>query len=564
MEEDTNLEVLGGESSLDVQYTPTNNLTFSNKTNEAIYTLIRAIGSQKELQHWEDRPDISETSKKMLMRFGIIIGNPEVVDLSDRSYLLTVEADWLDDLENHCINYVANFLPEDAVPTHYAINKFISSYDELRVWDTRLKEIYPRIQSLVDYTHLTESNARQNRLDTLIQAAESVGLKPFFLDKYMGDLLEEFKTSNRRTLDKFKELEDAVLDFRKDNPNLVLMCEGPVPDHTSAVCAYLFYKYRIPNNLPAGTHTGLYLDKVSDLLFNKNRMLVEEQLAYLKDLPRVGVSFAAQQRLSFLVLIEKYNMECKVLIRYMDIEAPSTLIKAELNLSEIAIIPWKYEYRIDTTDVSTFRAEHDKIMKLFITFESLDSKTAKTLDMTNTCLLQIDGEKKLAVVEDISLKLPCVYTPIHNSLGKFSKVLGLSDISRVLPIDVLPGYKEHLAKPLSSIITAFEKSTPGKGLAIQKEIAKFYKHDHAYGTILSEFGNAGHRLLGFSGVDDFVTIGLWWNETYRYRVALGKLLSPYLDIKASRKYTGFFSIFGGPLPMFGDLLDIREEVLKEG
>lgn len=548
-----------GETSLDLKRTA---LSFSNEASKMVFEFYNVTKDQFDIYKVPDKPDMRQSAKDVCASFGIIVGQRMVIDQTDRNYIIIIEPSWWDSLEEKCTEFVGQYIPAPHTPTHYVINKEINKYEELVTWEEKIKSIYPDIMSLAIYDDLASNNRQITNQERLASEVTSLGYTPLYIGPMMNPLVEEFKLNNRSTLDLFRKLEAEILQKHKENPRIILMSGLENLDYVPVVTAYMYYKYKIPCHLNP-SKTRQHLAGVSSLLFSTKTMLLEEQIMYIKNLPRVAVTFDPFTQFHFFVFLEKAKMDCRLRMSYVDLEniTSSDVTKIEMDINELSIIPWKYEFDLETNDLEVFREEHNKIMSLFVKFEEKCPNVIELLSLNNTCILEIDGRKKLAFVEHIDLKLPSVFTPLNKKLAKAEKMLNLDFLPRLYPIDILPDYKTALAPHIIALKHAIQKANSGE--VSLNNLAAFYKHDHAFGHVIYQFNNFGHKLLGITSEKDFVTLGLWWKESVSYREGLARDLERYLYTKKTRKFNNFFSIFGGPFPMFGDLLSVREEILKE-
>lgn len=566
MSEEQSLVPSSTSHELDIQ---TRQLIFSNNVKEAIFHIISAFPDQKQLIRWDDVPTINKEQRRILASFGIIIGNPDVVDLSDRNYLLIVDPNWGMDLELNIQKFVQAYLPPETEPTHYVINGTIDSYESFLMWLNRMQSLYPGIQALTDESRFVEQNLRSSYVEEMYEEARSNGFTPYTITPKLAEIANEYRLSNSKTLRLLRELEEDILAFRKANPNTILMSSGDAEGSSSSsgftgvVAAYIFYKHGIPCHLPK-PHTSLYLTQLAHLYFDPDRMLFEEQVNYFKSLPSVAICFDQSQSHLFFVYVNREMINCKFLVSYMDIENPRELHRAEMNLHQMTIIPLADEYDLDTPNPSLFRINHDKLLQLYVKYTDLRKDMGSSmLDVTNTCLLEIDGRKKLAYIENAELNVPCVFTPVGTNLPRFNKNMGVHELRRLLPINCLPGYKQTLGRYMKEVIGILNRNYPEQAAMLQRNMAVFPRNPkRALGGLVDGFYNYGPNVINISDVNDYLTIGLWWGETYTYRVGFAKRLYPMLKINETRKFNSFFSIFGGPVPFFMDPLEFREEVLN--
>jgi len=127
---------------------------------------------------------------------------------------------------------------------------------------------------------------------------------------------------------------------------------------------------------------------------------------------------------------------------------------------------------------------------------------------------------------------------------------GLDDISSLYPVNVIPGYKPHVAKALKVVHTH------------KVSRVNVYKHQQALGMMISYFSSWGANPLNVDNAD-FLTVGLWAEEPYKYRTFLLKELCRFIELQELRKQSKHISVFGGPHPQIHESFDISEYILKE-
>lgn len=534
---------------------------FNRDIDRVIFEFRKLFPDQHELSKVPDRPDMSRELKDICAEFGIIVGNRTVIDSSNIKYLLIVDPSWEDNLEEMCEDFVAQNIPAPNSPTYYIIDKELNSLEEVSKWQSRLWEIYPDIQSLASYSRLVKAEGHLSRAKAKSDEAEALGYYPVFISDLLDPMIKEFETRNVETLAEFQKLEAAILEEKRKHPNLILMSGFTNLRYVPKITAYMYYKHDIPCHLDSRV-TVDHLSNVSRLQFSTYHMLVEEQIEYLRNLPRVAITFDSMLHYGFFVFLEKSRMECKFRLSYIDVESIklSDVVKTEIHLDDLSVIPWDFEYDLKTKDLRSFREAHDKVLGLFRKFEKKLPARAKLLTMNNTFLLEIDGKKKLALVEGIDLRLPAVLTPLSEEMERSDTVLNLDFLPKLYPMSVLPDFKKELGPHMMQLISVLKKTESNIDM---KNIGAFPKVGRPLGFIIKEFNNYQYLKLGVSKVTDYMTLGLWWREIEMYNRVLTEKLFPHLDAKASRNYGAFFSIFGGPFPLFPDILLLREEFLKE-
>lgn len=535
---------------------------FTNKVHYHVYRFYKEFKDQRKTYKVVPPMNVDFDRSKIYERFGIHFKDAVVIDEEAREYVVIIDPlKGSANLENHVQEFVNQYLPEDAVPTFFVIDKVLESYEEFAFWVERVREVFPQIYPLADYSHLVLQKSREQDISGMVAEAALLGYSHYMIDDLIESIAKEFRQVNSLTLNLVKRAEEVILEEYKKSTNLILMYSGPRENEgiVSCFCAYMFYKHKINSHLYP-TLTLTYLGNVSYLLFDRARMLAEDQINFLRNLPDVACKFSPDLALAYGVYLETGAMDCRVRVAYADYDNldSASVERATMRIKDIALIPLDYEVGISVRNLSSFRENHDKFLEALIKFEAI-CESPKLLNVTNVFFMEINGKKKIAHIEEITLDLPAVLYPLNKELVKTKVNLTLEDISTLYPVNVLGGYKNAFGPFILEVQNAYKKAVgTSKGLKV-----KFYEHNHALGLIIHHFNNSGPKLLNIQEVKDFITLGLWWEETYRFRTSLASRISKYMDVKKSRHYSKFFSIFGGPFPLFGEELVLREEFLKE-
>jgi hypothetical protein len=538
------------------------NIGFSNKTYLGVYNFYKNFKDQKDTYVVKGYNDFDTDKESVYRKFGIYLRDIPIVEES-RSYLLIIDSsNNQKSLEERVQDYVSQYLPENVVPDYFVIDKEIKTYQEYYYWVNQLKEIYPYIAPLANYSELIKQRYKEQDISNMIVDAVSMGYYHYFIDKHIEDIAREFKSSNYATIPMVEKAEREILEEYKKNRNLILMYSGSSDNDfiVASFCAYMFYKHKINSHLYIPT-TQIYLNKVSSLMYDNLRMLAEEKINYLKNLPDVACTFNPDLSLTFGVYLETRAMSCTARIAYTDYDTlgpTSTVTRTTMNIRDIVIIPINYEVELSVKSLPRFREVHDRFFEKLVQFESICESKA-IMDLTNVFFMEVNGNKKIAHLEEINVDLPAVLYPLHKDLVKTKVNFSLEDIPKLYPLNVLGGYQRAFGRFIVEVKAAYEKAI---GTPLDPKM-RIYQHNHAFGIMLEQLNNIGPKLLNVEEYKDFVTLGLWWEETFRFRGGLHKTMQKYMDIKKSRHYSKFYSIFGGPFALFREDLIFREEFLKE-
>ena len=533
---------------------------FSESITEHIYSFYKANPNQKVFYRVRNTgiPSIYVSTYE---RFGFILEDRMTLENVDREYLLIIDP--YEYNEEYIKKFCQENFPEEVSPTCFVVDKVFKDYSEFVFWTNTLESIFPNIYSLADYSKMKRSLASSQTLDERKRELYDLGLSPLDISSLIDKICADFRDGNVRTVRTLNEVErDIYLEYMA-NPKSVLLYEGPNTVLAGVFCAYMFYKYDICSHLD-NTATKSFVSALSDLMFDPNRMLVEDQINYLKSLPEIAVMFDPEFNFSSFVYLDKSKMSCNVKLFYVDVDSVEfgDCHSAEFDIKSLPIIPIKYEYDLTTQDISQFRKVHDKLFDLISVFENRYDRNQKLFDLTNIVFVEINGTKCIAYVEDMTLNLPVVITPIGVNLPRVESILNLSDVKGLFPINIFADFNKVLTPYVKDILIA-KQSIKGSPVSPRDIRAKFYKHNHPFGVLLFNFNSVGDSLINIQGYNDYLTLGLWWKEAYIYRTGLAAALSRYISLKDHRKFNKFFSVFGGPFPLFEDLLLIREEFLKD-
>jgi hypothetical protein len=529
---------------------------FTGKIKKHIYNIIAEYRDQKVMYGIDFETFLDDDGKEEFERFGIYTNLRRMVrNLEKRNYLLIIDHSvGPENAREAAREFVGNYLPEGAVPTHFVVNKTMESYSEMVSWNNAIREIYPDILSLTSNAALIREKDREQAVSEMKEELEAEGIPYIEIGGLLGAISQAYNNFNTGTINAVRLMEEQVLD--KWSGREVLVCSSAQRENLGVIAAYLFYKHGITPQLNYGD-TSTYLANLSKLLFDRNRMLVEDQINYLKNLPDVMLRF--NEGFEFFTLIDKKETTCRIRLSCLDMnkgeDAP--VEKFLLDLNKVSVIPLLYEYPLKGNDGQGIKPVHDGLLTVFKTLERKLGKYDSTVNVTNTFFMEHAGVKYVAHVDAIDLRLFALVYPEHNELVPVFTQMGIENVSSLYPVNVLPAY----SLPVKEFINKVRNTRPDyefTSLAV-------YKHNHAIGLLVSYFNNKGQHLLKVDKGVDFVTLGLWWEETYKYRIFLLKDLSQHIDLQEFRKsrFGNHLSIFGGPHPSLNEEFNVTEEFLKE-
>jgi hypothetical protein len=522
---------------------------FDYSIHRHIYNIIKKYPDQTNNYLVDFESYESDTNKELYESFGILVDRTRLSrDLDARNYLLLIEPDE-DDQEvlNQCEQFIKENMPAGVAPDYFVVNKSFTSYEEMVKWNNLILSAYPESLPFATNGDLKKQRSKEAGIQGIKEDLVELGLEAIDITSSLEKLAEAYDNNNSATMLKLSELEKEVLS--KYTGNEVLITSSG--KHVSVVAAYLYYKHGIVSHL-SFNDTVSFLNRLSLLLFNRSRMLVEDQFKYILELPDVMLRF--NDGFQFLIFLNKQDMRAKVRVSYIDANLPevSNVEQAEFDLDKIHVIPLESEYNMNDANPLLVRPEHDALLELFKILERKINKFDSTVDVTNSFLFESDGVKFVGHIDSFSLQLPGLVYPVHNELTRVYHTFNINDVSSFYPINILPGFKEFVRNAI------IEVSKTGYRVSRVKP----YHHQHALGLPISYFNNRGPYLLNPEGLN-FVTLGLWWEETYKHRSFIVKRLSRIIELQEFRKRSKYISVFGGPHPLLRESFDITEEFLQE-
>lgn len=516
---------------------------FLSNVQAHIYNVISEYPNQKVWYEIDGLPVMDETSRRLYESFGLFVDSTAMSrSLDKRNYLLIVDPN-VSDLEEYCRKFVQVYLPAD--PTYFVVNKEMTSYSEMVSWNNKVMELYPNILPLAEYPRLKEEYFKQGRVEEREKELTAIGKIPLNISAYAKEISDAVDSGNYITMSKILEVEKKIRPKLKKD--VVLVSDNDSSDADSLLASYLFYKYEVPSHFNE-LGTKKMMSHLSTLMFDRNRMLVEDQFKYVHGLP--DLMLMMNNDMQFLVVLLKGEMKSRVTIGYIPAEGDGTFLRMETDSRELEIVSMKDEFPFK--DKGTLSYDHGRLLDIL---RKLDEKVKihdTTCNVTNSFFFEKDGTKYIAKIENWDLQLPVILVPVNHKLARTKMTLGLDSISSLYTVNLLPGFESY--------VTNYFREWSARGFSVKKW--KIDKVNNPLGLFMMSYSHRGPNILSWENYFDFYTAGLWWVEPVKYRLFLVKEMSKDLDILKFRKKSDFLSAFGGPHPSLRNDFVITEEFMK--
>lgn len=525
-------------------------LVFTSSANKNIYMWYKEYQTQKRYYKIEGNLLAPYADLELYKKFGILFSNTQNTQVIDREYLLILKESDLRNLEVNIERVSSEVLPFDAIPSWYVIEKNYKNYNELLEDDFLIKDIFTNINMFCDYGDLKSAHWDREYLNERLEELKGYDVIDIIeeVDKVHGT----FSKLNDTTLEDFNALVESVRSRYKANSIIIYSGEN---NHVYTKCAaYLHYMYGMRSYLFSTNDRRAYLRTYADLLFDEKRMLVEDQVKYLLNMPDVMVNMTSYGVFFIVKRGIKLSLSCKyMLVDDVKTESKSSVKTGSLAVNKLNIIPLQEIADLDNEDIEYIRTEHRNLLSLISKFEKLIGVKDKILDVTNTFFFETEEGTYIAYIEDYNYKLDSTVISLTPGRGNCNKTFNMLDIKNMYPITVFADYKVYLDK-LNEVTKAKES---GKPLKVQHIVT-----DNNKAFLLDFFHSNGKATLSnFNGLN-FVSVGLWWREAYQFRLGLYMYLIEHMKLENIRKHSEYISVFGGRHPLLNNNLMVTEAMLR--
>lgn len=528
-------------------------LDFSSVIYKNVYLWFKDHPDQTVISKISGYPgSLTKLEKDEYKRFGLYINDTSVGATNierEHIIILTLDAfDSRDVLQSEIDKYIFSYLPEEKYPTYYIVEKDFNNYDDIIFYENKIKEILPYCNMLYSYGRLKTTEFTKNYIAKQLESLSDYKL--IYTTDDIEKIAVEFDHFNEKSIDLFLDLEKKVLEQYDDKG--IIVYTGI--DQNNLYCkfaAYMKYFHAINCNMDKSS-VSMYLNYYSSMLFNRKRMLVEDQFKYLQMFPDITVKLSDFG--AFLVL--KKSMTVRASISYFSVEdiETSNVSNATLDISALDIVSIKDLYNFSTSDRDIITQEHTKLLNLIKQFESKVAPEAEIFDMTNIFFFEDKGDLYIAHIDYIDVDLDASILPVAEKRSQVAIHYGIDEISSLYPVEVFDDYEPYITK-VSAMI---RRSNPG-----YEPNLDVYKCTPKLGILLSFFHTNGKRVIKIPESIDFITLGLWWEETYVIRNGLYRVLLEHIPLRNLRILSEYLSIFGGMHPWVSQQLILTEKFLGE-
>lgn len=562
---------------------------------------------------------------------------------SDRRYLLVIPSSVNENnLAEFCEKFCTNYLPEGVTPQYFILERNISTVEERDYWFKKVAEVFPFCTSLNSYAYLLEEQTQGRRSDKIVQELEDAKIELMMIDDYVKPLLYGEDNIERSTnvamvwptvmsvtVKIVKEYRERSKSAAAKGKRLFVALRDSSNSSFVSLMAYLFYKYNVPSYFEDFGATSVYLKGISSLCFNPSKMLMEDQILFVKEFPDITIARTDNSDYVALTLNRDYEnrgwLEGSIKVRaarFSKIDQDfDEYIDETFDINEIKVLKLQdYFKSLISSDMSEIRQESSvlrskqgRLLKLLCDIsdslerdlEIIGSSEKSIVDLTKILMFEYYGDIYFSYVFDWSFnfnvlmksfykdELPFLIRADKSSIYTFCMVMSaaidlteVKDLTKEAFSSVLKRAKagnltnasdpqlkriDKFLRGLDPMISAVEiYNRVGAFHSGSEGLAKRYIHDYAEGLLLDAFYRRDPRFFfhpekfqsKLSPGLNFKTIGLWSQKTYNVRIGMIKELSENIKINKHRKIYNYFSVFGGPLPIFENFSVYAEDENK--
>ena len=518
--------------------------------NSKIYKWIVQNPNQKEeyeITGKQYAPSIASEYAK----FGIeMIGNQSNIK-EDREYVLLLYSVDPQNVEKDIKNFCEMCLPEDVIPTWYAVaNKKYKSVEELERDKKYINSVFPNCQQLLDYKNIRDERYNKEIMEEYKNSYRALGVNDFIeISDYLVVLDRLVTEINGGTGKEFKKVIHQLVNTFKEHPSAVFYYTGDNAQLYMIVAATLKYFFNIECITPDQSTSNM-LSMYSELVYNSDTMLVEEQINYLRNFPTLSFR---KNDYEFMVFITKkregfLRLQCCP----VDNISSTNVSDTEIDINDIKIAPLSNLFDLTNPDENVIKEEHQKLLDILMQFENSLDIRKEILNLTNTFFFEFNGTLNIGYLEHVMFKVDGIACPF-SGISKYRKYsIDLEHINSLLPLTMLTDWKV-VASQLTSIY---------KELGITQMINP-PKHNHLAGLIYKYYCYNSHYNMSGLEWSDFMTIGLYWKESIVHRTQLNSKLQRYLPKKVLRTKHSYISAFGGYHPLLTGQVEIEPRSFRK-
>lgn len=370
--------------------------------------------------------------------------------------------------------------------------------------------------------------------------------------KNITELVNEFRTLAKSNSLFYADILDVF-----DDAIVCEKCHAPSADTLASfwckVAAYCTMAYSMKFCIPDGfsdvfTH---YCAQMHSRLYCH----CGDYLKMLQNIPEISVklsplfnSYAYLNKNMIAANPRLYNI--RVAYQYYELDNSGWRIEhANSPLADLEIIDINSVCQMNTTDVNTAVQNSAKLKSLLQRFDTVQDNQTSTFDCTNTFAFRKDGKTCIALLKQLSGKLPFIMTPVDGKLNAFKVDLDVTQLERLQDVRVL-------------FSTIYMKKVFDKlcGRETKQSEFNWYLPETSIGLMF-----LNEEIL--PGVSDNITpvkydtLGLWNPVSLQLRGNLSdSKLTTVIPLKGLKRE--YLTYYGGPVPCRNTDLFIREELWR--
>ena len=516
-----------------------------------IYKWLLKHPNQKEEYFIEGKQYPSNTASEYA-KFGIELKGNQSNIKEDREYVLILYSVHPENIEQDILNFCEAYLPKDVIPTWYVVaNKKYKSVEELERDKKYINSVFPTCQQLLDYKDIRDERYNKEIMEEYKNSYRELGVTDFIeISSYMEVLERLVSGINNGTGKEFKKVLHQLVDVFKQHPSAVLYYTGDNAQLYMIVAATLKYFFNI-ECITSDQSTTNMLSMYSELVYNSNTMLVEEQINYLRNFPTL--SFRKNDYEFMVFIANKREGILRLQCCPVDNIFKTNVSDVELDMSNIKIVPLLNIFDLASNDPNVLKEEHQKLLNMLMKFEDCLDVKKDILNLTNTVFFEFNGSLNIGYLEHTEYKVSGVAVPFSGISKHREYSIDLQHVNSLLPLTMLTDWKA-IAGQLSGIY---------QQLGI-KEMVNPARHNHLTGLIYKYYCYNSYNNMSGLGWDDFITIGLYWKESIVHRTLLNTKLQRYLPKKVLRTKHSYISAFGGYHPLLEGQVMVEARSFRKG
>lgn len=537
----------------------------------------------------------TEEAKITYSQFGIYfkslvqLNNNSIEMLStDRKYIIFIgnvnNSDKVDEdlLKSEVTSAVKTYLPSEAVPSWYVDLRTYTDYNQVLRTRNIIRELYPDINSMINYVNLKKSFIRDETLEKEIN--EQFMIYPTMvrkdIDAAVSKIANIYYTTNLDTANVFIEELDNIGKSLTDDDFIVYT--GLEQDIYIYCAVYLTYFYKANCFIPESKH-DMFLTIIMEQYYDNNAMLIEDKVDYLLNYPTFSftvtdytLGYLGTARAELKGAVQLCSLNCSPMsgISVDDIKKDNVVRLSKYNFKTANLLSIFDFFKINSTDVEEAKREESKLLRVLTKFESvLQINKNKLLTIFDIFVVELAGELQLGYVEnlsfitDSSLFATCLKTA--NNAGALHPKYSVTfdNMHRFYPMEILKdgaiAIKEFISADYRFDTPERQRRRNAKKISNIKVKAPL-KFASKYAIPLRYMSKniSGIPLVLSNQNELYYELGVYSPSCYALRTTTTDVLLSNLKVETLRQEPQALSAFGGFHPLRAIQLYIDENTLK--